>query len=82
MDTAQKKKILIRHIESLTEPELDKLFQSFAKTFENEQQAVVINSEIKAALDEALSNSLKGNVISAEEATRLTKEKYSFLFTR
>ncbi|TVQ17600.1 MAG: hypothetical protein EA361_02275 [Bacteroidetes bacterium] len=82
MDTAQKKQILIRHIDSLPEPELDRLFQSFIKTFENEQQPYVINSEIKAALDEALSNSIKGNVISSEEAARLTKEKYSFLFNR
>jgi hypothetical protein len=82
MDTAQKKKILIRHIDSLSEQELDVLFQSFVKTFENEPQPNEINSEIKAALDEALLNSLKGNVISAEEASRLTKEKYPFLFTR
>ena len=79
MDTTQKKQILIRHIDSLSEPELDRLFQSFVKTFENEQQTGEISSEIKAALDEALSNSIKGNVISSEEAAQLTKEKYSYI---
>ena len=82
MDTAEKKQILIRHIDNLSDPELDRLFQSFVKTFGGDQQPVKLNSELKAALDEALSNSIKSNVISSEEAARLTKEKYSFLFDR
>lgn len=81
MNTAEKKLKLFRHIDSLTEKELDKIYQQLIQSMDEDQLPEGnLTPEIMSALNEAIRNSSKGNVFSEDEVKELTRKKFPSLF--
>lgn len=77
MNSAEVKLDLFRKIDSLDNDDLKKIYARLVELLnEASTDEPLLNPQIKAALDEALEASKKGQVSSHEEVMQKTREKY------
>lgn len=81
MNSAEVKLDLFRKIDSLDNNDLEKIYARLVELLnEVSYDKTSLNPELKAALDDALEASNKGQVSSHKEVMQKTREKYSHLF--
>lgn len=75
MNTAEIKLDLFRKIDSLTEPELEKVYRKFIALLSTTSPYMLSKAE-KAAIDEALEVAKDSQTYSREEVMNEAKQKY------
>jgi len=81
MDIAEVKLDLFRKIDKLDDIELQKVYTKLIELLNAASiDDTSLSPEVKAALDEALEASEKGQVSSNEEVMQKTRDKYFHLF--
>jgi hypothetical protein len=81
MNSAEIKLELFRKIDKLDNSKLEKVYNSLIGLLNSESDGErTLSPELKAALDEALDASKKGQIYAHDEVRQKTKEKYPNLF--